>query len=156
LNRTIVAYLGKKNRNNNAGGEAAVNNNNNHNRNNDNQVSRTGGRTQKGKARGKRTNNTGGSTRSIADLFATTFQPNPVYVEEAKRTTNEDSEVIDIDVDEEMTNEETDQSNSNSTDPSLVVQLPSNEDNGTIPYASRTTAAAFTAAVTSILDTDEK
>ena len=158
----------KANRNNNAEAAPVVNNNNNNNNNNPNQnnnnrVSRAGsGRTQQGRGRGKRTNNTGG-TRSIADLFATTFEPDPAYVEEAKTTTNEDSEVIDIDideeneVDEEMTNEETDQSNSNlnSTDPSLIVQLPLNVDNGTIPNASRTTAAAFTAAITTILEASE-
>ena len=56
-----------------------------------------------------------------------------------------------------MTNEEADQSNLNLnlTDPSLLVHLPSNVDNGTIPNVSKTTAAAFTAAVTTILEASE-
>jgi hypothetical protein len=138
------------------------NNNNNQNQNNNNTVSRTKRSNQHVRGRGKRTNNTNtGGTQNIAELFARSFNPNPVYMEIAKATTNENGEVIDIDADEEM-NEETDQSNSNlnSTDPSLIVQLPSNVENGTIPNASRTTAATFTAAVTTILeaaeiDTDE-
>jgi hypothetical protein len=116
----------KANRDNNARGAAVVNNNNNNNnqnRNKNNKVSRT----QQGTGKRKRTNNAGG-TQPIADPFATTFESNPVYVEKAKRTTNEDCEVINMDIDEEndvneeMTNEETDQSNSNLnlTDPSLA------------------------------------
>ena len=45
-----------------------------------------------------------------------------------------------------------DQSNPNSTDPSLIVQLPGNVNDGSIPNASRTTAADFAATVTTILD----
>jgi hypothetical protein len=107
----------KKNRKNNAEGAPVVdnnnNNNNNTNQNNNNQVSQSGGRTQQGRGRGKHTNNNTGGTQSIADLFATAFETNPVYLEEAKKTTNEGNESIDIDIEEEnddMTKEETDQS----------------------------------------------
>ena len=56
----------------------------------------------------------------------------------------EDVEVIDLE-------ESGDQSNPNSTDPSLIVQLPGNTNDG-IPNASRTTAADFAATVTNILE----
>jgi hypothetical protein len=89
-------YVPKKRNRAGTGAAAAPvnNNNNNQNNNNNRDVSQTARRTQQ-RNQGKHTNTAG--TRSVADMFAATFQPNPVYLEQAKTTTNNDTEVIDID-----------------------------------------------------------
>ena len=123
-----------------------VNNNNNNNNNNKNNNSR------KKKATTKQANT--GRTRSVADMFAAAFAPDPVFIERAKATANQEN-IIDVeDEDDEVVEieESGDQSNPNSTDPSLIVQLPGAVNDGTIPNASRTTAADFEATVTTILD----
>jgi hypothetical protein len=117
----------------------------NNNNNNDLSVPKS----RKKKATTKQTNS--GRTRSVADLFAASFNPAPAFLEQAKATANNDDV---INVEDELVNieESGDLSNSNSTDPSLIVRLPHNTNDSTIPNASRTTAADFEATVTTILD----
>jgi hypothetical protein len=129
--------------NNNNNKKRKVDNNNNNNNNVN--VRKSG----KKKATTKQTNT--GRTRSVADMFAATFAPEPAFLEAAKAMGNQD--VIDIEDVEVIDIEESgDQSNPNLTDPSLIVQLPGNVNDGSIPNASRTTAADFQATVTTILD----
>ena len=125
------------------------NNNNKKRKVNSNNVSKTGVRKSgKKKATTKQTNT--GNTRSVADMFAAAFVPEPAFLERAQTMGNEEDDDDVVGVIEMQDNG--DRLNSNSTDPSLLVALPGNTNDGNIPNASRTTAEAFTAAVTTILE----
>jgi hypothetical protein len=126
-------------------GDGENNNKRRQNNNNNNQKSR------KKKATTKQINT--GRTRSVADMFAASFAPDPAFIEQAKAMANQD-DVINVEDDDDVIDieESGDQSNPNSTDPSLIVHLPGNVNDGSIPNASRTTAADFEATVTTILE----
>lgn len=80
---------------------------------------------------------------ATTNAFDAAFTPDAIFLERAKENTNNNCEIEAI--------VQNDQMKINSTDPSLLVQVPTGDDRQ-IANASRAEAATFTATVTAILD----
>ena len=91
-------------------------------------------------------------TAPTPNSFAAAFTPNTTFMDQARESSNSESEIVLPDVQVQQMQQQTDRLLMNSTDPSLLVRVPTYTDRQQVANASRTTMASFTATITTMLE----